>query len=80
MSESTFVEQWLVKRANSADSNSIMSDIQKNESSHQASTTLKNVFWSIVAILNVLILADLLLNSGGNLINFLLLLTGGYRG
>lgn len=42
-------------------------------------TILKALFWTGIAVLNVLVLGDLFVNNGKSLIELFLLLTGGIR-
>lgn len=45
-----------------------------------ATTTIERFFWILVAIINVAILSDLLLNAGKISVDLLFLFTGGYGG
>lgn len=80
MSESIFLNTWLEKRANLKNTGLILSGTRENENLSQVNTTLKDVFWITIAVLNALILSDLFLNNSGTLIDLLILATGGYRG
>ena len=77
MTESTFVEQWLVKRANLNNTSLDMKD-QELKNGDSASNFLRKLFWTLIALANVLILGDILLNRGSGLINLFFLLTGSY--
>lgn len=78
MSESIFVNTWLEKRANLKNINSDLKDTQESANSKRASGLFGKVFWSLIALVNVLLFGDIFLNQGNGLINLFFLLIGGY--
>jgi hypothetical protein len=56
-----------------------MSNIKQTTSIALVTTILRTLFWTGIAVLNVLVLGDLFVNNGKGLIELFLLLTGGNR-
>lgn len=69
---------WELNQTALNDSSSILKNTTTKESSDSAKATFGKLFWTFIAAINVLIAADLLLNSGNGLITLFFVLTGGY--
>lgn len=78
MSESTLVNTWIEKRTALNDSSSTMKETETTKDSIQAKRSYAWLGWSLVALIDSVILIDFVFNGGKNLVNLLFVLTGGY--
>lgn len=73
----TWIKNQIV---DSPESDYDMRNTQANESSNSAMSSSGKWFWTIITVIDLIILLDLLLNNGTILIDLLFLSTGGYGG